>query len=311
MIVSLILVLFQEIGLINNKLYNLNYYLEIGNNNFRHKTRKDSNCIWIAARFGLPFNDYGSDCYNQIYYTGCHGFVIGEGIEDKDAVISSLYNSYNQPKLTTEDLDQYYSEVMPYFNAYLLKDFELGDKVIAVNPNCAGNMAMMALIISRQPWECLNFLSVYIKARKEGYNPLMAVYLGQYTKYHPIMRGDLSSDHDVFNNYIDLNRLYKFIVTGKPHIKNLKSFNQKSKEGVFSAFKARVSAPSYHLNTLGFRDKYKIIKTSSFNNTHFMSEAGVDPELQFNHLNEEAERVMTNLNDKVYETLRGKPKCAV
>lgn len=234
---------FQETGL-NAVKCDLDYYIQKGT---FHLEDHVSNCYWFPAKFGdhdettYDIVDW-EDCYNtdrwSIHESGCHGPVIDDAIDTKDVVISSIYKGYNRRKVygEHEDIDTYYQEVMPFFSKFLLREYSLGDKVIAVDPNGPGNLCIMTLITSRQPWEDSQFIPSYNYFRSKGFHPLLALYSSQFFKYaKDNFRYDLSSDHDCFSNSIDPAKLIEFIKTGDVS-HHTSSFNEGNKWGVFNAF---------------------------------------------------------------------------
>jgi len=184
------------------------------------------------------YDDYGSSSvYNVIQKASCHGPAAAYPDPDNYfAVVAPIKIQARQKyKVNEDDLQQYYAEVMPFFSEVMLKEYDPEDEYIIVDPDAPGNYAIMALIVSRQPWEGPYALETYIRARNEGLHPIVALQVMQYLKKsHCPMKA--YGDHDVFTCDASPRRIKSFIDHGFNPEHARPSFNERNKQGVHAAF---------------------------------------------------------------------------
>jgi hypothetical protein len=188
-------------------------------------------------------------CCDEMNLASCHGAVIHE---QSGAIVASFYKGYHMYKGFHYFLDQYYNEIMPIFNEQFLIPYKEGDKCIVVDPDGPGNLAIMAMIASRQPWEYPNAIHRYIGYR-EKYQPLISLYLMHYhKKYNGNQQiGSFYQDHDVFCSNIDVAQFAHFVTSLEfdPE-KERDSFNEGNKEGVFDTFQLSEGTNPIHAHAV-------------------------------------------------------------
>ena len=124
----------------------------------------------------------------------CHGYT---SRNPSEAIVSSIMKAYNTNPNKHEELDRYYSEIMPYFKSVLLKPYKVGDRHLVVNSHTPGNQSIFCLISSRQPWEApQTFIDNYIKAR-ETLNPVLSLYFSSIYRYNQVQFA--TGEHDAIS----------------------------------------------------------------------------------------------------------------
>lgn len=188
-----------------------------------------SQAAWV--RVNKEKNTRGEGC-TYICTGPCHGETIGYS---SDAIVSSLYRAYKEQEESS--LDDYYSEVMPYFESTLLRPFVKGDRHIVVDSHAPGNVTLMCLISSRQPWENKRVIPAY-QALRTKLNPFLALYASHYVK-HTRRPSYFYGEHDAFSSHAKPENVSEFLKTGKfDKNKFISSFHKRSRRGVHTLFGA-------------------------------------------------------------------------
>ena len=170
---------------------------------------------------------------------GCHG---GAAIAQMDSkflgIVAPLRQSWEMMPQHAQIIDQYYKEVLPYFNDALLQEYKPGDLNIVVDgQKIGGNQAMMTLITSRQPWEREWMMPHYKMFRDVGFSPIQALFLMQFYKYNPTTESRAFGDHDPIPSNATRKNLELFISKGfSAMYHNKSSLANGNKEGVHSMF---------------------------------------------------------------------------
>ena len=191
----------------------------------------NANSVYVPVKV-----NYRAPYYNKVVHGGCHGSVINFTTSQKDAVLSTIHRAYRVPEPEHKDLDEYYEDFFSFMNHTLLRPFKKGDRNIWVDPNIAGNQAMFTLIGSRQPWEDKTFMPAY-KLAVRYFHPIVANWLAHHVKYTLFYRVVMTSDHDLFEEYLCTDRLVKAIKDPFTMHSNGSSFNGKDKRGVVAIFR--------------------------------------------------------------------------
>ena len=196
--------------------------------------------VHIACNTATDHHD-GYHTYNRLRGFSCHG-PVSDCPDPKNyfAVLApikkqAIYRYQSNP----DHLEQYYSEIMPFFHEAMLKEYETGDDYIIVDPDAPGNQAIMTLITSRQPWERSYMLPFY-KELRDTYDmhPIYALFCMQFFKEEALSPFDSCRDHDPFPTDAYVPYISKFIEKGFDPELATPSFNEGNKEGVFCMWRS-------------------------------------------------------------------------
>ena len=175
----------------------------------------------------------------------CHA-TVGDG--NTQLIVASIdraFNEYEEGKC-----DIFYTEVLPYFKDCLYEPYKMGDRYFIIDCKSPGNVALMCLIVSRQPWEHSNFLEGYLKFR-QTLNPMMSLYCAHYLKCGGQYLGSFGNGHDAFTSGVSMKALAQFSTGGGFIEENLtESFLEGTKRGVHTLFPCKSKDNSF-LNDYG------------------------------------------------------------